>query len=332
MIIGKYTNAYTLNSCMNTRFCYSIITSNSNPLNKNISLSGDELKVHSEYRCHEGSVVTCDCQGLFGLFHRIESIGVYTAIAPGRIGQHGNWFDGAEIEWLEHGDNPLPHANDTSVYHHSSIPNFFMFKPDKPAVMLFDVEGEFDSPESALDCLRQVDPCLQFVGFLIVQSTTGFIKKESTGEQLVGANGYHIYCLVKNGADIPRYGKSFAKRAWLKGHGRIEISETGEYLQRQIVNSRAFNPDFSIVEAPANLDDGLIQDRPNMKLIGTDLLDTEKLPDLDREEESYFLRLVREAKVVKVRENATSSGHTIRSTGAIAPQRQEAIKLVEIYT
>jgi len=317
--------------CANTSFKFSKIKSDSHPTNKSITLSNGELKIHKQHRWYEGSVSVCKSRGLEGFQDFLKNMEVTDTFTLGCINQHKNWFDGADIEWVEYGDRKPPDDRDTSVYHHSRITDFFKFMEGVPSLILFAVVGTVGSLESALNNLRQIDPALKNSALLVVPSTTGYIIDESTGKQLVGADGYHIYGLVKNGADIPRYREVFAKRSWLLGHGWIERSERGEYVQRQLVNQDAFSPGFAIDEAPVNLGEGLIQDRPDTIFIPGELLDTSRLPDLDQEELADYLHVVEEAKYDKAFETVFDSGHCFEPAQAGVPHRSESIRLNETY-
>jgi len=331
MEIAKYQNAYTLVDCANTSFKFSKIKSDSHPTNKSITLSNGELKIHKQHRWYEGSVSVCERRSLEGFQNFLKDVEVTDTFTLGCINQHENWFDGADIEWVEYGDRKPPDDRDTSVYHHSRITDFFKFMEGVPSLILFAVVGTVGSLESALNNLRQIDPALKNSALLVVPSNTGHISEESTGEQLVGEDGYHIYALVKNGADIPRYGDVFTKRAWLLGHGWIEALERGEYVQRQLVNQDAFSPGFAIDEAPVNLREGLIQDRPDTMIIPGDLLDTSRLPDLDQEELADYLHVVEEAKYDKAFETVFDSGHCIEPRKTAEAYRSETIRLTETY-
>ena len=332
MIIASYTNAYTLKDSESTRFSFSKITSDSEPINKIISLANGKLDIHHRHQWLKGSASVHQCCGLLEFKDYLERSDNNEAIVLGRITQHETWFDEAVIEWVEYGTETPSDVNDTSVYHHSIVTDFFKYKPNEPALMLFDVKGTFDTPQSAWNLLCKVDPTLKFIGHLTVHSTTSYIKVASTGKQLVGADGFHFYCLVKNGADIPRYGDLFAKRAWLLGHGRIEISDTGDYLQPQLVNTKAFNPSNAIYEAPPDLDEEIVQERPSLPFYTGGILDSESFEDLDQQEESYYLRLVRDAKALKDRNIVKSMGANFKSTDFEARRHPDCIRLIETYT
>jgi hypothetical protein len=60
--------------------------------------------------------------------------------------------------------------------------------------------------------------------FVFEKTDDGFMR-ETYGTTVLNPprklDGFHLSCLRKNGADIPRYGELFAKRARLLGNGRI---------------------------------------------------------------------------------------------------------------
>ena len=67
-------------------------------------------------------------------------------------------------------------------------------------------------------------------------ATAGYVSTPSTsacifdidGKELRGdGSGSHIYFIVENGRDIPRFLEVLGKRLFLAGYGRVEISRSG---------------------------------------------------------------------------------------------------------
>jgi hypothetical protein len=168
-----------------------------------------------------------------------------------------------------------------------------------PSVSMFD--GDFDSeqqyftPTEFIEIICLVFPEFSGCGVLIVYSTSSFIYKDDT--PLTANNpSYHIYFLVKDGADIKRFSEVLFKRLWLEGYGHIKISKAGAQLVRTIFDIAVFSPERLDFIALAQLGPGLTQKRPDPRLIDGDVLDTRLLPDLTADEEQEYERLVREAK------------------------------------
>jgi len=168
-----------------------------------------------------------------------------------------------------------------------------------PSVTMFDFDSDFEqqylTPTEFTEIICRVFPEFSSCGVLIVYSTSSFIYKDDT--PLTANNpSYHIYFLVKDGADIKRFSEVLFKRLWLKGYGHIKISKAGAQLVRTIFDIAVFSPERLDFISPAQLGPGLTQKRPDPQLIDGDVLDTRLLPDLTADEEQEYERLVREAK------------------------------------
>lgn len=114
--------------------------------------------------------------------------------------------------------------------------------PPRPGVLIFD----YDPPEGAApmgceqlwDTLRAVVPALETCGVIWWCSGSSFIFNED--EQVHGLRGQRLYIMVQDVSDTERFGTALAKRLWLAGHGRIEVSVSGQKLPRTVVDSAMF--------------------------------------------------------------------------------------------
>ena len=109
--------------------------------------------------------------------------------------------------------------------------------------------------------------------------------------ELAGVKGQRLYIPVKDATDIPRAGKVLSERLWALGYGRIEISESGQCLERTIVDSKVWQTNRIDFAGGAICEDGLEQHRGQPTVIGGVIggghfLDTtEALPELSDDEE-----------------------------------------------
>ena len=262
------------------------------PVNQTIIL-GDERPLidpgHDEFGCE---LEVIDCGGLIQLRQLIEASRDDEALILGYPQEEGEFLQSTGFTW---GDERVTNARDQSLP--LSSLHLLHFRASETSLMVFEVNNSGkDSPEVAWDILCEIDPQLRSTGYLLVYSPCSNIIEYSSGIELTGSENFHFYCLVKNGADIPRYGRAFVKRSWLQGYGRIDLTESGEYLERQIANVEAFHPNQTMCESPPTLGDGLIQNRPGMCLRAGGILDTEKLEDLNYIESLKHTGLVEETK------------------------------------
>ena len=160
---------------------------------------------------------------------------------------------------------------------------------------LVDIDDNNKSKEEIHWIMGSVDNNLKTCIKILNVSSSSYIY-DSEGNELNGLKGLHIYLVVKNGKDIPRYLKVLSKRLWLAGHGHIMVDKAGRKHVRSLVDTSVGSPERMIFEASPTLTDGLIQNKPAPELIDGHLLDTEELLDLSDEEEQRYQKMVSEAK------------------------------------
>ena len=273
-------------------FKLTIMFSDTGPVNQTIMLDDEKLLIDPGHDEIDGDLDVIDCNGLIQFKQLVESSSIDTAFILGCPQQDGELIQSTGFTW---GDERVTNARDQSLP--LSSLHLLHFRASETSLMVFEVNNSGkDSPEVAWDILCEIDPQLRSTGYLLVYSPCSNIIEYSSGIELTGSENFHFYCLVKNGADIPRYGRAFVKRSWLQGYGRIDLTESGEYLERQIANVEAFHPNQTMCESPPTLGDGLIQNRPGMCLRAGGILDTEKLEDLNYIESLKHTGLVEETK------------------------------------
>jgi hypothetical protein len=276
-----------------TTFKLTVFGCSNTTLNKTITLEDGKLKKKANSQFLDGVVQVVEQDGLEGFKSLLEENHTELAYALGRPHRGGKWLDKADVRTTEQLDGrEVPNVISRSKDH-------FAFREKERGVLLLDIDGEVGSPDEILQTLYSVFPKMRDSGCLIVHSSSSHIKDASTGKMLSGTGGLHIYFLVENAADIPRFGDVLCKRLWLNGHGRIEISKAGSFLVRQPVDAAVFSPERLIFEAPPKLGEGLVQERPPIELREGGILDTESLKGLTGTELSQYLLMVNEAKAEK---------------------------------
>jgi hypothetical protein len=122
-----------------------------------------------------------------------------------------------------------------------------MHWPAGAGVLLIDydpADGEQSlNSEELLPLLYSVCPTLDSAPHLIRPSASSCICDTTTGTELRGVRGQHIYIVVKDASDIPRAGQVLFDRLWLAGHGRIAISKSGAMLLRAPLDATVFQPE-----------------------------------------------------------------------------------------
>lgn len=298
-----------------TRFNLTVFQSSDKPLNKTITLKDGELRKASNGQFTAGRVDVVKCDGLQAFAELLRAGHKHVAFSLGRPCTDGRFIDSAEIVTsAELSEKQTPGCISRTKSH-------FAFSEEEPGLFMFDVDGSDKTPEEVWGCLCNVDPQLAFAEHLIVHSSSSYVYEESSGALLSPSSGYHIYCLVKNTADVPRYGEVFAKRSWLCGYGRIEVSRAGSFLIRQLMDACIYSPERLIFEAPVNLGSGLAQKKPAIVFRSGGVLDSSKLRDLNTDEFAEYQRLVDLAK-----EHQRSLAETVKSTWLHEKGQEIAIK------
>lgn len=324
-------------------FKLSTVLNHCGPLYKKATPDAGDLATLINGAFFGGDLEVIDCDDLQQFKQLLEQAGKGEAYILGSFQQDGELFQSAELAWSE---GQLANVRDPSKP--LSTNDLFQFRINETALMLFDLKfGRNDTLETVLGKLYAIDPRLRHTGLLIVYSPISNILDTSSGLMITGVENIHIYCLVKNGADIPRYGEIFAKRSWLQEPGHTELSESGMYLERQFVNVAAFHPEHMVCESSLTLDDGLTQERPPTELQPGGILDTEMLKDLSQSEGSAYERLVNKARAacsevyeqgkeqwreIKTREIMEFTGCSFKEASRATWLVSEADLLADVYT
>lgn len=268
----------------------SVFTSETSSLNKTISFKDGKLKKEANGKLWKGKVQVKEIDGLSDLKQLIESIETNQALAIGLPYKDHVPLDLAPVL------SKSAAEQDEDGHAIQRTKDYFHFPKGQAGLIYFDIDDYVGSVNEIWDALCEIDPQLMGAEHLIAHSSSSFLSNSKTGEEITGQGGVHIYCMIENAADIPRYGKAFAKRAWLAGYGRIELSAVGSCLVRQIIDDAVFSPERLIFEAQADLDDSVIQTKPPLRLVNGVSLDTSKLIDLTSAENTEYEKLVQKAK------------------------------------
>lgn len=104
-----------------------------------------------------------------------------------------------------------------------------------------DADGDTDlTPNALVEALRGAVPALQDAQMVWAQSASSNIYYGEV--QYRGLLGQRLYILLADAADAPRAGAVIADRLWLAGHGRFDVSSSGQLLQRTLVDTSVWQP------------------------------------------------------------------------------------------
>ena len=202
----------------------------------------------------------------------------------------------------------------------------FRFRPGEPAAVLldFDRKGMPASVAELLDAIGGFEAAIAMLiedeygtlARVVRASTSAGLYNQETGERFPGGGGLHLYLLVMDGADIPRFLRDLQARAWLAGFGWTMVAGRGALLTRSIVDITVGSPERLVFEGPPLVVAPLAQDdaerRPNAH--DGELIDTRiACPPLTEAERRQFEELIAAAKA------AAKPSSTVRKTGGYSP-------------
>jgi hypothetical protein len=253
------------------------------PLTKLISLSDGGLRSDaSQCRMHMGWATRIRCEGIADLAKVIDNCGQDEAIAIGRL------KDGVshEVKIVCKGKlGKHPGAISRSLDH-------FEFA-DGPGACLIDIDMK--GAPAGIDpiaALTQVLPDLDFIAYADRASTSSGISDGTT--DYPGSTGRHLYILVKNQRDTPRFLKVLRDRLWLAGFGWGCVSAIGSFLDRSVVDVAVGSPERLSFEGGPIVAKPLIQAPRLAKVVNPTgkALDTKAAcPNLSREDAAKVAKL-----------------------------------------
>jgi hypothetical protein len=175
--------------------------------------------------------------------------------------------------------------------------------------------------QAALACVL---PMIAKTARVVRPSTSSALRNATTGERYRGSGGLHLYSLVEDGTDIPRFIKALFERLWLAGLGWITVSACGALLTRSIVDVAVASPERLVFEGAPTLGPGLIQDfeaRAAVATEGDPLASHRAASALTRAEQAKLRFLIDTAMAQKAPEAATVRAKWIEKTAPRIAER-----------
>lgn len=168
----------------------------------------------------------------------------------------------------------------------------YLHWPAGAGLLMLDYDPPADGPALARDeliaALVEICPALEGAPMIWRPSASSCIYKGD--EELKGIGGQRLYVPVLDASDIPRAGQALFNRAWLYRHGRYDLSKSGAFLARSIVDGSVFQPERLDFCGGASCGKGLVQRLPAPILINPDApyLDSRLILDLDAKEKQHL--------------------------------------------
>ncbi|MGZ3361073.1 MAG: hypothetical protein ACXU84_17235, partial [Xanthobacteraceae bacterium] len=148
------------------------------------------------------------------------------------------------------------------------------------------------------ETLVGVLPELGPAAHVIRKSTSAGLRRTDTGEEITGSGGLHAYIAIKDGTDAERLLKTLHDRCWLKGLGWMWVSQSGQLLQRSIVDRMVGGSERLVFEGPPVVEPPLAQDpekRRPVFITGTVIDSRDACPSLSADEQKTLGKLIAEA-------------------------------------
>ena len=166
---------------------------------------------------------------------------------------------------------------------------------DGPGWCLIDADGV--GAADVFGALCGVVPELAQTERVLRTSTSFGLRNALTEEPFPSSGGLHIFGLLKDQRDLPRFLEDLHKQLWLAGYGQIQLSADGKMLERSFVDRSCDDVTRLIFEGGPDLGPGLAQEpRRAVPYAGGPLDSRRACPPLSEAETAEYRRLVDEAK------------------------------------
>jgi hypothetical protein len=302
---------------MDKAFVTVFAKANKASLSKSIKLNdGHPVSDGSQCRMSEGTAVVVEAATAGALADLINTSASHNALALGVI--RGAEPDRNVSIVARSRARSNPNALTRTLEH-------MMFEPARRAWVLFDfdqkgmpaeVRTRLETAGSFEAAITKVLEKLPTIARVIRPSTSSGLRNTNTGELYAGSGGLHLYLLVEDGADIPRFLDALFRRFWLEGFGWVTVSKAGSFLIRSIIDASVGSPERLVFEGPPTLGPGLEQDANLRAAIATEgeALNSRTCADLSEAEEARFRFLVETAKAASAKEVETVRAAWIETT------------------
>jgi hypothetical protein len=199
------------------------------------------------------------------------------------------------------------------------------------ALLDFDRKGMPSTVAERLEAVGGFEAALASVLPSIAQtarvarpSTSSGLVNTVTGERYAGSGGWHLYPLLEDGTDIPRFVTSLFERLWLVGFGWVTVSACGALLVRSIVDVAVASPERLVFEGAPTLGQDLAQDieaRAAIAFDGGPLASGKALTGLTTAEQAKLRMLLDTAKAARAPEAAIVRARWVEETAPKIAER-----------
>jgi len=148
----------------------------------------------------------------------------------------------------------------------------FSFREGQPGVLMLDCdarEGQLAMNWQDIDqILAEIIPDWLPTQRLWRASSSSFIYAID-GSEVIGMGSWRCYVMVDDASAIPSVGAYIYQRLWETGHGHIFISQSGQALDRSLIDASVWQPERIDFAAEPVLASGLLRRAPKPILLGS---------------------------------------------------------------
>jgi hypothetical protein len=144
---------------------------------------------------------------------------------------------------------------------------FFQYRPVPTLALLDhdtkhfsnDVKERVEALGGFTRAIESVCPELATAGTILRASTSSGISNAETGEEYPSSGGFHLYVLVDDGTDIPRFLKVLQERCWLAGLAGYWVNKAGSLIEYSMIDTAVAGAERIVFEADPKVDPPLVQ-------------------------------------------------------------------------
>jgi hypothetical protein len=177
---------------------------------------------------------------------------------------------------------------------------FFQYRPVPTLALLdhdtkhfsTDVKERVEAVGGFTRAIESVCPEQATAGTILRASTSSGISNAETGEEYPSSGGFHLYVLVDDGTDIPRFLKVLQERCWLAGLAGYWVNKAGSLIEYSIIDTAVAGAERIVFEADPKVDPPLVQaKRAALLRDGRPLVIRAACPDLNATEQDKTAKL-----------------------------------------
>ena len=121
----------------------------------------------------------------------------------------------------------------------------FSFRQGQPGILMLDCDprqGQEPRNWQEIDgIIAEIIPAWRNTERLWRASSSAFLYRND-GTELIGRGSWRCYVVVDDASAIPSVGAYIYQRLWDAGHGYIGVSQSGQALDRSLIDARSGNP------------------------------------------------------------------------------------------